>query len=145
MSRLHSGRKGASASKKPLLALAPAWVQYKPEEIEALVLKLAKQDYKAAQIGTVLRDSYGIPDVQKLTGKKVTEILAKNKLAPKVPEDVQALLKRAIQAKKHFDKNKKDVVSKRGLQLIESKIRRLAKYYKASGKLSENWTYELVG
>lgn len=145
MSRLHTGRKGSSASKKPLLAPVPAWIQYKPEEIEALVVKLAKQDYGAAKIGTVLRDSYGIPDVRKITGKKITAILAKNKLAPQAPEDIQALLRRAIQAKKHLDKNKKDMVTKRGLHLIESKIRRLAKYYKSKGVLPENWTYKLVG
>jgi small subunit ribosomal protein S15 len=145
MSRLHTGRKGSSASKKPLLAPVPAWIQYKPEEIEALVVKLAKQDYNAAKIGTVLRDSYGIPDVQKITGKKITAILEKNKLAPQTPEDMQSLLRRAIQAKKHLDKNKKDMVTKRGLHLIESKIRRLAKYYKSEGVLPENWTYKLVG
>ena len=145
MSRLHTGRKGSSASKKPLLAPIPAWVQYKPEEIEALVVKLAKQDYTAAKIGMVLRDSYGIPDVQKITGKKITAILVKNKLAPQNPEDIQALLIRAIQAKKHLDKNKKDMVTKRGLHLIESKIRRLAKYYKSEGVLPENWTYKLIG
>ncbi len=145
MSRLHSGRKGSSASKKPLLAPAPAWIQYKPEEIEALVVKLAKQDYNAAKIGMVLRDSYGIPDVRKITGKKITAILVKNKLAPQAPEDIQALLRRAIQAKKHLDQNKKDMVTKRGLHLIESKIRRLSKYYKSEGVLPENWTYKLVG
>jgi small subunit ribosomal protein S15 len=33
--------------------------------------------------------------------------------------------------------------SKRGMQLIESKIRRLAKYYKREGKLPEDWAYNL--
>jgi small subunit ribosomal protein S15 len=145
MARIHARRKGASRSKKPHLAPAPAWVQYKKEEIEALVVKLAKQGYKSAQIGTILRDSYGVPEVQKLTGKKIVKILAENKLLAEVPEDIQALLKRAIQCKKHMDKNKKDVHSKRGLHLIEAKIRRLSKYYKSAGKLPENWSYDLVG
>lgn len=145
MARIHARRRGASGSKKPLVAPAPAWVQYKPEEITALIVKLAKQDLTTAQIGSILRDSYGIPDVRKITGKKIMQILIENKLAPKTPEDVQALLKSAVAAKKHFEKNKKDMASKRGLQLIESKIRRLAKYYKASGKLAQNWTYALTG
>jgi small subunit ribosomal protein S15 len=145
MARIHARRKGASRSKKPLLAPAPAWLQYKKEEIEALVVKLAKQGHNSAQIGAVLRDSYGVPEVQKSTGKKITVILTENKLLAETPEDIQALLKRAIQAKKHLDKNKKDVHSKRGLQLIESKIRRLAKYYKREGRLPKNWKYELVG
>lgn len=145
MARMHARRRGASMSKKPLLAPAPAWVQYKKEEIEALVVKLAKQGYNSAQIGAILRDSYGVPEVQKTTGKKITAILKENKLLAEIPEDIQALLKRAIQTKKHMDKNKKDVHSKRGLQLIEAKIRRLAKYYKKEGILPKKWSYELVG
>jgi len=54
-------------------------------------------------------------------------------------------LKRAIQTKKHLEKNKKDIHSKRGLQLIEAKIRRLAKYYKREGVLPKKWSYTLVG
>ncbi|MEM2874170.1 MAG: 30S ribosomal protein S15 [Candidatus Nanoarchaeia archaeon] len=144
MARMHARKAGKSGSKKPL-GPAPAWVQYKPEEIEALVIKLAKQDLSTAQIGNVLRDNYGIPDVRKLTGKKISQILAQNKMEPKVPEDIQALSKRAIRAKKHLDKNKKDKVSLRGLQLIESKIHRLAKYYKSVGKLPADWKHELIG
>ena len=82
---------------------------------------------------------------KKITGKRVTQILAENKLAGEVPEDIQFLLKRAIIAKKHLDKNKKDMVTKRGLHLMESKIRRLAKYYKSEGRLPGNWKYELIG
>jgi small subunit ribosomal protein S15 len=143
MARMHARRKGAARSKKPLLAPPPTWVQYKDKEIEALVVKLAKQGYTQAQIGTILRDSYGVPDVQKITSKKISLILEENKLSPKIPEDIQALLKRATQCKKHLEKNKKDMHSKRGLQLIEAKIRRLAKYYKRKGKLPKNWSYEL--
>ena len=120
-------------------------MQYKKEEIEALVVKLAKQGYNSAQIGAILRDSYGVPEVKKTTNKKITEILAENKLLAETPEDIQALLKRAIQTKKHLEKNKKDIHSKRGLQLIEAKIRRLAKYYKREGVLPKKWSYTLVG
>src|SRR3990172_5343887 len=145
MSRMHSGRKGQSGSRKPLLSPVPSWVTYKEDEIESLVVKLAKQGHSSASIGSVLRDSYGVPDVKRITGKSITQIMEKNKLAPEVPEDIQALRKRAIVAKKHLDKNKKDMVTKRGLHLIESKLRRLAKYYKAEGKLPGNWKYELIG
>jgi len=145
MSRMHSGKRGQSGSLKPLLSPVPSWVAYKGNEVEALVVKLAKQGSNSALIGDVLRDSYGIPDVKKITGKSVTKILTENKISGEVPEDVQALLKRAITAKKHLDKNKKDMVTKRGLQLMESKIRRLVKYYKSEGRLPENWKYDLIG
>ena len=142
---MHSGRKGQSGSLKPLLSPVPSWVTYKGNEVESLVVKLAKQGSSSAAIGNILRDSYGIPDVKKITGKSITAILAGNKLSGEVPEDIQFLLKRAIVAKKHLDKNKKDMVTKRGLHLMESKIRRLAKYYKSEGRLPGNWKYELIG
>lgn len=145
MARIHARKRGKSKSRKPLLSPTPSWVTYTPAEIEALVVKLAKQDKSSASIGTVLRDSYGVPDVKKITGNSIGKILEKNKLSPELPEDIQALLKRAIRAKKHLDLSKKDRVTKRGLQLIESKIRRLAKYYKSEGKLPQKWKYELRG
>jgi len=144
MARIHARRKGKAGSKKPLLEPLPNWMSYKPDEVVALILKLAKQGHTQAKIGLILRDSYGIPDVQKITGKKIGQILEENKLTKAVPEDIEALLARAAKAKKHLEKNRKDLVTKRGIQLIESKIKRLEKYYKAQGKLPENWTYKLT-
>jgi small subunit ribosomal protein S15 len=43
---------------------------------------------------------------------------------------------------KHRETHKKDQTAKRGLQLTESKIGRLVKYYKKTGQLSEDWTYD---
>ncbi|MGB9675363.1 MAG: 30S ribosomal protein S15 [Candidatus Nanoarchaeia archaeon] len=145
MARIHARRRGKSGSKKPLLQPVPQWVGYGPEEVVALVIKLAKQGNTAAKIGMILRDNYGVPDVQKITGKKISKILEENNLAKKIPEDIEALIARAVRAKKHLDRNKKDLVTKRGLQLIESKIRRLEKYYKREGKLPQSWSYKLVG
>ena len=44
--------------------------------------------------------------------------------------------------RKHLEKNKKDYSSKRGLELTESKIRRLVKYYKKRKVLPEDWKYD---
>ena len=41
-----------------------------------------------------------------------------------------------------MDKNKKDYTSKRGLELTESKIRRLAKFYKREGALPVDFKYD---
>ena len=38
--------------------------------------------------------------------------------------------------------NKKDKSSRRGLQLIESKIRRLVKYYRKTGIFEQDFKYE---
>lgn len=142
MARMHSRRRGKSGSKKPLLAPVPGWVQYKADEIEALVAKLGKQGLSSSQIGLVLRDSYGVPDVEKITGKKIGKILEEKKLLPDIPEDLQNLIKKAKKIKKHLEVYKKDMHSKRGSQLTGSKIFRLVKYYKMTGKLPENWKYE---
>ena len=139
---MHSRRRGKAGSEKPLLAPVPSWVQYKKDEIETLVVKLAKQGISPSQIGLILRDSYGIPDVEKLAGRKLGKILEEKKLAPEIPESLQALIKNAVQIKKHMETNKKDMHSKLGLQRTEAKIFRLVKYYKRTGRLPENWKYK---
>lgn len=142
MARMHARRKGKAGSKKPLSTTPPSWLKLKKDEVEALVVKLAKQGNQSGKIGLILRDSYGVPDVKIITGKTISQILRKNEIYPEVPEDIQNLIKRAVQVKKHLEANKKDEVSWRGLQLIESKIRRLEKYYKSTGKLPAKWKYD---
>jgi len=141
MARMHSRRKGKAGSLKPENKTKPSWLRYSEKEIEMLVLKLSKEGLKPSQIGLRLRDSYGIPDVESLTGKRITEILKEKGIKSKVPEDLQALLKRTIAIRKHIESNKHDNTAKRGLQLTESKIRRLVKYYKRTKVLPADWTY----
>ncbi len=141
MSRMHSSSKGKSRSKKPLATKPVSWMSYKAEEIKAIITKLAKQGLQSSQIGLQLRDQYGIPNIKIAAKKGVTEILRDEKLAPEIPEDLSNLIGRAKQTAKHLEANKKDMSSKRGLQLIESKIRRLAKYYKSKGQLPAKWAY----
>ena len=142
MAKLYGKGKGKSRSKRPEDATTPVWVKYSKEEAEALVLKLAKQGMQPAKIGSVLRDTYGIPLIRSITGESISKILAEHKLQSKVPVDITNLIKRAAKLKKHLKKNKQDKVSKRGLQLTEAKIRRLAKYYKGRDLLEEKWKYE---
>jgi len=142
MSRKYSSSKGKAGSTKPIRKNPPSWIRYKSTEAEMLIVKLAKEGKTPSQIGLVLRDVYGIPDVKNALGKKVTKILAEKKLAKDIPEDLLALIKRSIALKKHIEKNKKDQTSKRGLMLTESKIRALVKYYKKTKKLSAEWKYE---
>lgn len=143
MARIHARRRGKAGSKKPLSEPTPKWVQYKSEEVESLVMKLAKQGLSSSQIGLILRDSYGIPDVEKITNKKICKILEEKNLMPQFPEDFNNLIKRAIHLKKHLLLHKKDMHSKRGLQLITSKINRLMKYYKGTGKLPVEYKLNL--
>ena len=59
--------------------------------------------------------------------------------APEIPEDLYNLIKKAVSVRKHLEKFRKDKDSKFRLILIESRIHRLARYYRTSKKLPPNW------
>lgn len=44
--------------------------------------------------------------------------------------------------RKHLERNRKDKDSKYRLILIESRVHRLARYYKRTKQLAPNWKYE---
>lgn len=71
-----------------------------------------------------MRDSYGVGLVNHYTGTRITKILAANGLAPKVPEDLFYLIKRAVNIRKHLEHNPRDICSKYHLILVESRIYR---------------------
>lgn len=141
MARMHSRRKGKSGSKKPAKLKAP-WVKYTPEEIETITLKLSKQGLPPARIGLVLRDQYGIPTVR-INDSKLQSILRKNNVSSQIPEDIFSLLKKSVNLHEHMGRNKKDYTSKRGLELTESKIRRLAKFHIRNKTLPAGWKYDI--
>jgi small subunit ribosomal protein S15 len=143
MSRMHSQRKGSSGSKKPMIDKSPAWVQQSPEEIKETVVKLAGEGMTAAKIGLVLRDQYAVPNVQLAVGMSIREILAEKNIRFELPEDLQGLMKRAVELNGHIKAHPKDLHNLRGQQLIESKIRRLVKYYKREGVIPQTWQYSL--
>ena len=67
--------------------------------------------------------------------------MKKHNLQPKLPEDLMNLMKRAVKLHEHLQKHKKDKHSRRGLELLESRIRRLSKYYIDKGLLPKDWKY----
>ena len=142
MARMHSRAKGKSGSTKPIKKAVPTWVRYKSKEVELLVTKMGKEKKTHSEIGMVLRDVYGIPCVKLLTKKSISQILKEKGLTPEIPEDLMDMMKKNIELKKHLEENKKDMVAKRGLQLTESKIKRLIKYYKVSKRLPLDWKYD---
>ena len=133
--------KGTSQSIRPVTKRPPAWCRYKPEEVEAIVVKLSKGGHSPSRIGTILRDQYGIPLAKPIAGKRVTQILKENGLTPPMPEDLNTLLKKATGVRVHLEKNKKDLPNKRALQLTEARIHKLSRYYKQTGILPPEWKY----
>jgi len=142
MARMYSRKKGKAGSTKPSKKAIPSWMRYKPKEVELLIVKLAKEELTASQIGLHLRDVYGIPDASAILGKKISDVLKEKNLIQTIPEDLVALIKKSILIKKHLEQNRKDMTGKRGLQLTESKINRLVKYYKKTKRLSKDWKYD---
>jgi len=107
-----------------------------------MITKFAKKGMTPSQIGVLLRDQHGVAQVRSVTGNKVLRILRGLGLAPELPEDLYHLIKKAVAMRKHLDANRKDKDGKFHLILVESRIHRLARYYKKSKKLPPNWKYE---
>ena len=134
--------KGRSHSVRPVSKRSPSWCKYEPEEVEALVVKLAREGESASRIGTILRDQHGIPLAKPITGKSITALLEEADLAPSVPEDLDMLLRKATRLSTHLDKNKMDLSNKRSLQVVEARIYKLSRYYKKKGVLPSDWKYQ---
>ncbi len=141
MSRIHSGHKGRSASQRPYPAVRPSWPVLEKDELIEEAVKLAQAGNAPSRVGLVLRDSYGVPSVRLLTGQKLTPILRGRKAASDLPEDLAALLKRVVHLQQHLELHPKDLSNRRGLSLVESKIRRLSHYYRRRGRLPPGWRY----
>jgi small subunit ribosomal protein S15 len=144
MSRMHASRRGRSGSKRPLVDKKPGWVQQSPDEVKALVAKLAGEGVSMARIGLILRDQHAVPDVRLVTGMSMKEIYAEKGIKAELPEDLSDLMRKAVSLNGHIKSNPKDRHNIRGMQLVESKIRRLAKYYKREGILPEGWSYSIA-
>ena len=77
-----------------------------------------------------------------VTGSKILRILKIAGIAPELPEDLYHMIKKAVNIRKHLEKSRKDTDSKFRLILMESRIHRLARYYKSKRVLPASWRYE---
>merc|ERR1712167_562385 len=105
------------------------------------IIKLARKGATPSQIGVTLRDSHGIPQVKGVTGSKILRILKKAGMAPDLPEDLHHLIKKAVNVRKHLERNRSDRNSKFRLICVESRIHRLARYYRNVKALRPTWRY----
>lgn len=142
MARLHSRKKGKSGKTRPARLEKPAWVERSTEEVEGLVAKLARKGLSKSKIGVVLRDSYGVPLVKVVTGKKMSQIVKESGIESPLPEDITNLVKKALNIRKHLETNHKDLEGKKGLHRVESTIYRLVKYYKRTKVLPADFKYD---
>ncbi len=117
------------------------WVEYDRDEIEKLVAKLAKEGRTGSQIGMIMRDQYGIPAARKF-GIRIGKVLDAHE-KKEIPEDMFSLLKQVVSLHSHMERHKYDAKARHGLEKMESKVRRLAKYYIRKGRLPKGWKYSI--
>jgi small subunit ribosomal protein S13e len=142
MARMHNKKKGISSSVVPFKRSFPEWSKNNSQEVTDLIVKLSKKGLLPSQIGVYLRDCRGIPQIKNITGSKIKRILKMNGLASEIPEDLFFMVKKALNVRKHLERNRKDKDSKFRLILIESKIHRIVRYYKKKKQLATSWKYE---
>merc|ERR1719364_319151 len=139
---MYSKGKGISKRSLPYRKAPPSWVQISAKDLTEQIVKMAKRGQSPSQIGVVLRDQYGIPQVKGVTGSKILRILKVNGVAPQLPEDLYHLIKKAVNIRKHIEKFRADKDGKFRLILVESRIHRLARYYRTVKSLPPTWKYQ---
>ncbi|KAK0417551.1 hypothetical protein L596_024435 [Steinernema carpocapsae] len=142
MGRMHNPGKGISKSALPYRRSVPTWLKLTSADVQEQIVKLARKGLRPSQIGVILRDSHGVAQVRRVTSNKIVRILKAKGMAPEIPEDLYHLIKKAVSIRKHLERNRKDRDSKYRLILVESRIHRLARYYKTKRQLPPTWKYE---
>ena len=120
------------------------WVKLTPEQIGKLVIEMNKEGLNASQIGIKLRDEHAISSIKSVTGKTMKQFMEENGINQEIPEDLEALVKRALSLQNHLKSNKGDRKNVRSLELLEAKVHRLSKYYKKKNIIPKNWKYKSV-
>lgn len=138
---MYSKGKGIARRCLPYRKAAPSWVRISTNDLVDQIIKLSKKGFTPSQIGVTLRDSHGVPQVKAITGSKILRILKKSGLSPKIPEDLYFLIKKALAIRKHLEKFRKDRDAKFRLIMVESRIHRLARYYRNVKSLPPTWRY----
>ena len=144
MGRMHTHNHGKSHSIRPIELKKPEWVTMEPKEIEALIVKYAKDGMTSSLIGIKLRDQYAIPLVKPILNKTISDVLKENDLVPEIPEDLNNIVLKAVNLQKHLKENKNDNRNIRSLELVEAKVHRLSTHYKKEGIIPKKWKYKSV-
>lgn len=140
MARLHTKKKGKSGSRKFSGTSVP--VEMSKDDVEKIVFDLYRAGNAPSVIGHILRDQYAIGNVREVTGKSVKQIIESMSGKKEFPENLANLMKKAVGLRAHLEKHKSDLHNKIKLQSIETKIRRLAKYYIRKKELPADWKYD---
>ena len=140
MARLHTRKHGKSKSRKP----APADVRSDADvaKVEKAILDYSKQGISGAMIGQKVKEKHGAGYLKPLLGMRLNQFLAGKGVQKSIPDDLMALMRKAVGMHKHLGANHRDVYGRIRLIRVEAKIWRLSKYYRGSGKLPVDWKYD---
>lgn len=116
MARMHCSARGKSASMKPFTTTVTTFMTKSIPEIKKDIIQMANRGTKAAMIGNILRDQYGVGNVSDiLGGKNLVEFLKESGVNIGIPEDLEALVARANMLRQHISQNKNDNAAKHRL------------------------------
>lgn len=139
MARMHSNSKGKSQSTLPYHTFYPSHITKTKQEIIDKILTLGRKNIPPSMIGNILRDTEGIGQISTVTHTTLVKILKLYKLAPPIPEDLNALVKKCTNMRSHLQKFRNDKDQKYRLIQTESRMYRLARYYKKKGSINSRW------
>lgn len=139
MARLHTRKHGKSKSRKP--TLADAKLDADKAKVEKAILECSKQGMDGAAIGREVKEKHGAGYLKPLLGMRLDKFLSSKGVEKKIPDDLMALMRKAVGMHKHLGANHRDVYGKLRLARVEAKIGRLSKYYRNEGRLPVDWKY----
>lgn len=140
MARLHTRKHGKAKSRKPVVSEVKNEADRR--EVEAAILDYAKQGMSGSAIGQRLKKEHGVGYIKPFLGKRLDQFLAEKGTRKELPDDLMALMRKAVGMRRHLAGSHGDVYGRVRLQRVEAKIWRLGKYYRGSGRLPGNWKYD---
>ena len=140
MARLHTRKHGKAKSRKPVAGEARNEADRR--EVEAAILDYAKQGMSGSAIGQSLKEKHRVGYIKPFLGKRLDQFLAEKGARKEFPDDLMALMRKAVGMRRHLAGNHSDVYGKVRLQRVEAKIWRLSRYYRESGRLPASWKYD---
>jgi len=144
MARQHTRKTGKSGSLRPLVAKNTKW-EVSKKAVENAVETQAKQGKSTSEIGSILRDSYGVPDAKKVLDTGIASYLKEKDIIKKdeFPEDLKNLLTKAIAMHTHLQINNHDAHNRNNFLRVKSKVKRLLKYYQRKKYMPKKWIFTI--
>ncbi|MEW6528986.1 MAG: 30S ribosomal protein S15 [Candidatus Micrarchaeota archaeon] len=141
MAKLHSKKHGKSGRKRQKAKISPKWIEYSEKEIKNIIIEYAKKGISPTMIGIMLRDQYAVPAIKPILGKTLSTFLKEENVLEQYPDDLMNLIRKAVRMRTHLNANKSDRTNKNSLIRVESKIKRLVRYYIKNKRLPADWRY----